>query len=131
MRLVVDSSVVVQLLVAGRALGPLAGHELMAPALLASEVTSVLREMVFRGEMPAASGAAALDGMLELTIAFEPPGSVAVEATAIAGQLGWARTYDAEYVALARRANCPLVTMDTRLLRGGGRLADVRLPSEL
>lgn len=131
MRLVVDSSVVIQMLIAGGALGPLRGHELTAPALLASEVTSVLREMVFRGEMPATAGASALESMLELSIAYERPGALAADATAIAGQLGWAKTYDAEYLALARRANCPLITMDERLRRGGGAVAVVRLPIEL
>jgi len=39
-------------------------------------------------------------------------------AWAIADALGWAKTYDAEYVALAQFVDCSLLTLDARLARG-------------
>ena len=46
-------------------------------------------------------------------------------------QLGWAKTYDAEYVALASLLGCRLVTVDGRLRRGADRLGFVLGPTEL
>jgi hypothetical protein len=43
----------------------------------------------------------------------------------VAEALGWAKTYDAEYVALARALNCRLVTLDARMRRGAARLAEI------
>jgi len=37
------------------------------------------------------------------------------ELWAVAERLGWGRTYDAEYVAVALDANLPLLTLDLRL----------------
>jgi predicted nucleic acid-binding protein len=42
-----------------------------------------------------------------------------------------AKTYDAEYVALAGLLRCRLVTIDGRLRRGAGRLGFVVLLNEL
>jgi hypothetical protein len=37
------------------------------------------------------------------------------------GKLGWAKTYDADYPALAQRLGCLLVTLDMKLRRGAQR----------
>lgn len=52
-------------------------------------------------------------------------------AWALADEMGWAKTYDANYVALARRRRCLLVTLDARLRRGTDRLGFVVGPTEL
>jgi predicted nucleic acid-binding protein len=130
-RVVVDASVVLQLLVAGARLGPLTGHELRAPALLPSEVTSALRELVWRGDVPESTINEVLIGLASLEITHERPGSLAVEATEVAARLGWAKTYDAEYVALARKLDCPLITLDGRLRRGIADYVGVMSPTEL
>jgi predicted nucleic acid-binding protein len=44
---------------------------------------------------------------------------------------GWAKTYDAEYVALAKLLDCRLLTVDGRLRRGADRLGFVITPAEL
>ena len=40
----------------------------------------------------------------------------------LARGLGWATTYDAEYVVIARDLGCPLLTTDDRLSRGAAHL---------
>ncbi len=131
MRLVVDASVAVEVCLAGGILGPLTGHELHAPALLASEVSSALHELAWRGEIPPDRGRTALGFFAEIPITLERAGSPPVLAWEAASQLGWAKTYDAEYVALAQSLRCPLVTLDARLHRGAARLVEMLAPGQL
>jgi predicted nucleic acid-binding protein len=49
----------------------------------------------------------------------------------MATRLGWAKTYDAEYLALARLLHCPLLTINARLARGGAGEARIMAPAEL
>ncbi|TMM12296.1 MAG: type II toxin-antitoxin system VapC family toxin [Actinobacteria bacterium] len=49
----------------------------------------------------------------------------------LADELGWAKTYDAEYLALASLLRCQLVTIDARLHRGAARLGLVVAPTDL
>jgi predicted nucleic acid-binding protein len=130
-RLIVDANVVVQLSLAGGALGPLAGHELLAPPILASEVTSALSEMAFRGEIPPDSAREALAMLPSIGIRSELPVGLHEQAFDLARQLGWAKTYDAEYVALAISMRLPMVTLDGKMRRGAGHLVDMPLLTEL
>lgn len=131
MRIVVDASVVVAVCLADGRLGPLAGHELHAPWLVASETTSALSELVYRREVPPESGISAVDRLTGLEIRMQRPADLSRRAWAIAQTLGWAKTHDAEYVALAEMLECPLVTLDGRLARGVGRLVAVIDPVAL
>ena len=45
MRVVVDAGVLIEIALAGGELGPLTGHDLVAPPLALSEVTSTISEM--------------------------------------------------------------------------------------
>jgi len=95
---------------------------LVAPALLWSECTSVLREMQYRGEISTALKEAALARLVDGPIRRRSPRRLYIEASRLAVELGWAKTYDAEYVALARMLDAPLLTRDARLVRGAGRV---------
>jgi predicted nucleic acid-binding protein len=129
--LVVDVSVVVGICYAGGALGRLRGHELHAPAHLPAEVTSSIREAAYRGEVPLAQAAGALEHLAGLPLTYDAPGGQALDAFALAEQLGWAKTYDAEYVVLARALDAPLVTLDGRLQRGAAGVARVIGPDAI
>ena len=95
---------------------------LVAPALLWSECTSVLREMRYRGEISAALQEAALTCLLDGPVQRRSPRRLYSEASRLAAELGWAKTYDAEYVALALMLDAPLLTRDARLVRSAGRV---------
>ena len=67
----------------------------------------------------------------ELDISERRPDGLIDEVWKIAAELGWAKTYDAEYVALARLLGCRLVTLDVRLRRRSEQLGLVLTPAEL
>lgn len=131
MRLVIDASVAVELSLSGGILGPLRGHELHAPPLILSEVTSIIGEMTHRSEIPADRARASVERLAGLPITIEGPPDLQVRAWDISRALGWAKTYDAEYVALAVFLDAPLVTSDLRLQRGASQLARIITPTEI
>jgi predicted nucleic acid-binding protein len=122
--LVVDASAAVHLALRNAA-ERLAPHEAIAPALLRSEATSALRQLAWRGDLDDAEAESALGRVIGAPIALELPGSLEHEAYRIAVRLGWARTYDAEYVALAARHRCGLLTTDARLARRAAAIVDI------
>jgi predicted nucleic acid-binding protein len=123
--LVIDASAVLHLVASDEGLQPLEGHDLVAPALLWSEATSVLNETRWRGEISEELAKVAFDRLLDAPVARRSNVQLYREAQRVAGDLGWAKTYDAEYVALARLESRRLVTQDARLQRGAGRLVEI------
>jgi predicted nucleic acid-binding protein len=109
----------------------LATDTLAAPPIMWSEALSVLHEAVWRGAASRELTDIALDRVLKAPIERRAPGRMYAEAWAIADRLGWAKTYDAEYVALAQLHDCPLLTADARLRRGAGHLITILGPTEL
>ncbi len=61
----------------------------------------------------------------------QAPKELLHEAWHVADELGWAKTYDAEYVALGDLLGARVVTYDLRLRRGADRLGFVVTPAEL
>lgn len=129
--LVVDANVIVQASIDAAGLGPLERHELIAPPLMPSEALSALAEMHYRGEISSELAEAARPRVRSLPYEVHDPDELFDEAWGVARQLGWAKTYDAEYVALARLLGCPLVTLDGRMMRGAKRLATVISPADV
>lgn len=103
----------------------------MAPPLLWIEVTSALHAAVWRRELTSAQGEAMQARAAAAPITCEEPDALQREAWLLADELGWAKTYDANYVALARMIECRLVTLDARLRRGTTRLGFVVGPTEV
>lgn len=129
--LVLDASVVVPSCWTDEGFRPFAAEGLVAPPLMWSEVRSSLHESVWRGDIVATDALAAHRRLESAPVRSIVDSRLGEEAWRIADELGWARTYDAEYVALAQILGCRLVTLDLRLRRGADRLGCVVLPSEL
>jgi predicted nucleic acid-binding protein len=89
--------------------------------------------MTFRGEISNALAALALQHFLsgELSIGEDARRISQRRLGEVAEEFGWAKTYDAEYVALAKADGCRLVTLDSRLRRDTDRLGFVVTPDEL
>ena len=129
--LVIDASATLHLLASVDGLEPLAGQDLVAPALLWSEATSVLSESRRRGEISEELANIAFGGLLSGPIARRASVDLYRHAAEVAKALGWAKTYDAEYVALARMLQTRLLTRDARLRRGAVRLVEAIGPDDL
>jgi predicted nucleic acid-binding protein len=94
-----------------------AEHELLAPTLLRSQALSVLHEAVQRGEIPADVALDRLARIRQMRIRLLGDAVLQRRAWEIADQLGWASTYDAEYVALTQLQADAFVTLDAKLAR--------------
>jgi predicted nucleic acid-binding protein len=87
--------------------------------------------MRWRGELSAPLAQTAFDRLLASPINRRASNGLYRDAREVARTLGWARTYDAEYVALARALEMNLMSRDERLRRGAARLVSVVTPDEL
>jgi predicted nucleic acid-binding protein len=114
-RFVVDSSAVLHMASAGIEVP--AEHELLAPTLLRSQALSALHEAVQRGEIPAEVARERLARIGRMRIRLLGDAVLRRRAWDLADRLGWASTYDAEYVALTQLQADALVTLDTELAR--------------
>ena len=114
-RFVVDCRAVLHL--AAEEIEVSAEHELLAPTLLRSQTLSAVHEAVHRGELPADVALDRLDRVSAMKIRLLGDAVLRRNAWRIADQLGWAETYDAEYVALTRLQADAFVTLDADLAR--------------
>ena len=114
-RFVVDASAVLHL--ASAEVEVPAEHELLAPTLLRSQTLSALHEAVQRGEIPADVARDRLARIGRMPIRLLGDAVLRRRAWDLADKLGWASTYNAEYVALTQLQADALVTMDAKLAR--------------
>jgi predicted nucleic acid-binding protein len=114
-RFVVDAGAVIQL--ASQGIDVPAAHQLLAPTLLRSQTLSLLHESVQRGDIPADVARERLARIGRMPIRLLGDGVLRRRAWDLATKLGWASTYDAEYLALTQLQADALVTMDAKLAR--------------
>jgi predicted nucleic acid-binding protein len=114
-RFVVDCGVVLQLVSEGVDVAP--EHELLAPTLLRSQTLSALHEAVHNGELAADVARDRLKNVGAMPIRLLGDAVLRRRAWEIAEQLGWAETYDAEYLALTQLQADAFVTLDAELAR--------------
>jgi predicted nucleic acid-binding protein len=114
-RFVVDCGVVLHL--ASEGIEVPTEHELLAPTLLRSQTLSALHEAVHAGELAPDVALDRLARIQALPIRLLGDAVLRRNAWKLADQLGWASTYDAEYVALTKLQADALVTLDAELAR--------------
>jgi predicted nucleic acid-binding protein len=114
-RFVVDCGVVLRL--ASEGIETPAEHELLTPALLRSQTLSAVHEAVHAGEIPAKVALGRLTRIWAMPIRLLDAAVLRRRAFDLAEQLGWAETYDAEYLALTQLQADAFVTLDAELAR--------------
>ena len=114
-RFVVDCGAVLQLAAEGFEVPD--RHELLAPTLLRSQTLSALHGADRRGELPAEVARERLADVGRMPIRLLGDAVLRRRAWEVADQLGWAETYDAEYVALTPLQADAFVTLNAELAR--------------
>jgi len=114
-RFVVDCGAVLRL--ASEGLEVRDEHDLLAPTLLRSQTLSALHEAVHEGEIPADVALDRLTRIWAMPIRLLGDAVLRRKAWDLAEELGWAETYDAEYVALTQLQADAFVTLDAELAR--------------
>ena len=130
MTVVVDASLVLAGLTDDGSPGQWAREQLrprplLAPQLLPAEVTSGLRRLTLAGRLHEKSARTALDEAAMLDVDLYPFAPLRDRVWELRNNL---RTYDAWYVALAEAYECPLATLDHRLVAAAGPRCDFVTP---
>jgi predicted nucleic acid-binding protein len=129
--LVIDANVAVAASYGVDGFAEFGAEQLVAPSLMWSEARSSLHELLWRREISVDDADAARGRIESSPIEQRSHPQLGSTAWSLAEQFGWAKTYDAEYVALAQLLGCRLVTLDARLHRATARLGFVVAPHEL
>lgn len=129
--LVVDATVALSACAVSDGFDEFGAERLAAPPLMWSEARSVLHELVWRREVEPQDAETTRGRLAHAPISRRAPARLGDEAWRVATELGWAKTYDAEYVALGLLLGARVVTLDARLRRGAERFGIVVAPHEL
>jgi predicted nucleic acid-binding protein len=128
--MVVDASVVVELLLRGEQSGRAWQHFLRpgeswhAPSLIDLEVLQTLRRAQLHGDLTAHRADEAVADLRDLHLLRYPPPPFLDRIWELRHSVN---TYDAAYVALAEELDCALLTLDARLAKSHGHAAKVEL----
>ena len=114
-RFVVDAAAALRLAAEGAEVPD--AHELLAPTLLRSQALSTMHEAVLRHALPPDVALDRLARVGAMRIRLLGDAVLRRRAWDLATRLGWASTYDAEYVALTQLQADALVTLDAELER--------------
>lgn len=123
--LVLDANVVLPACAVADGFRQFGEDELVAPPLMWSEARANLHLAMVHGVVPRDLAERTLIRLHTSPVSVRSPRGLGDEAWRVADELGVGRTYDAEYVALARLLGCRLVTLDARLRRRAARLGFV------
>lgn len=131
--LVLDASAAVEAALLDDGFALYADHTLHAPDFLWWEANSALHEQSYRGRISSALASAAMIRLSQQSIErIAPTRSFLQAAREVARRLGWAKVYDANYIAAVLSVpDSRLVTYDERLRRGASRLIEIIGPSEI
>jgi predicted nucleic acid-binding protein len=105
------------------------GIEVLAPALLAYEVTNALYRRVRKGDLPFEDARRGLTEVIFKVVGFNFPenSDLNMRAMELGQRFGLPAAYDSHYLALAESKECELWTADTRLWNStGGKLPWLR-----
>jgi predicted nucleic acid-binding protein len=100
-------------------------HQILAPALLRSQVLSLLYQAAHRGEMTRKDAERQLNYVRGLRMRLLGDRVLQNVAWKTAGLLGWPDTFDAEYVALTQLHADALITLDQHLAQAAHNLVTV------
>lgn len=118
-RVVLDASAALRIASSSAGFDAVVGIAFVAPPLFWSETLSGLHQQRYRDQVSDELADHALWALDSAPIERLDPPDLRRQAWHVADQLGWAKTYDAEYVALAQLLDIPVLTRDRRLERGG------------
>jgi len=95
------------------------GTAILAPALLAYEITNSLYRKSLKGEISLDKARLGIRKILStgLEVDFTEDPSFNIKAMELANQFNLSATYDTHYLALAEREGCELWTADTKMGR--------------
>jgi predicted nucleic acid-binding protein len=128
---VIDASAAIVACFAEAGFDLLPPSALQAPILVRSEVLASVQGMEWRREISHDLAEIAVERMLTAPVRLVRRLEVLIEARRLALAFGWAKTYDAEYVALALLSDEPLLTVDARLGSRVRGLVEVVTPADL
>lgn len=100
-------------------------HQLVAPALLRSQALSALHEAAMRGELTEKEAHGLLARIRTMDIRLLGDRVLQSVAWKVADQLGWADTFDAEYIAVTKLQADAFITLNEKLAASAREFVEV------